>query len=429
VNHIDQVNQNPASPGRSPAGSGGTPRVLLFGYNGANNTGSEARLLRIIQDVQDVFGPRVPITVPTLSQANLRRYLTETATVRIVPLPPVFFAAVRRLVRCHDLVLLVEGSCYMDTWTWALLWAYLWATHCTHRWEKACLAYAVDAGQANWFNRRLVRREASFTDLIVTRTSAAAARLRAWGVTAPIEVTADTALTFAPPSPLSNPLASWPAAQWGVVGIAPVDLTLWPVVIRPFGSSRNCYRWPYYFSRSVGRVRLRAALVRDYARLLHHLIHHRGRAAALVCMEELDEPLAYDIATRARCGDAVRVFSSRQHDAAGLTQLLREIQCLVTSRYHAAVLSLQAAVPQVAVSHDLRLRTLYRELQLPSKLLLEPRDPALSVRLIQRVDELLVHPEPWRRLLRQGHDRLVHRARQNPRILREFARDHGWRIQ
>jgi len=30
--------------------------VLLVGYNGANNTGSEARLLPIIEDVRYVFG-------------------------------------------------------------------------------------------------------------------------------------------------------------------------------------------------------------------------------------------------------------------------------------------------------------------------------------------------------------------------------------
>ena len=45
----------------------------------------------------------------------------------------VFFGAVRRLVREHDLVVLVEGSAYMDTWTSALLWYFLWATRCAPR--------------------------------------------------------------------------------------------------------------------------------------------------------------------------------------------------------------------------------------------------------------------------------------------------------
>ena len=32
--------------------SSGSPRALLIGYNGANNTGAEARLLAIIDDVR-----------------------------------------------------------------------------------------------------------------------------------------------------------------------------------------------------------------------------------------------------------------------------------------------------------------------------------------------------------------------------------------
>jgi len=53
------------------------PKVLLVGYNGANNTGSEARLLSIIEDVRSVFGPSAIITVPTLNEANLRRRVVE----------------------------------------------------------------------------------------------------------------------------------------------------------------------------------------------------------------------------------------------------------------------------------------------------------------------------------------------------------------
>ena len=40
------------------------PKVLLVGYNGANNTGSEARLLSIIEDVRAILGPKAIISVP-----------------------------------------------------------------------------------------------------------------------------------------------------------------------------------------------------------------------------------------------------------------------------------------------------------------------------------------------------------------------------
>ncbi|MBN1934909.1 MAG: polysaccharide pyruvyl transferase family protein, partial [Anaerolineae bacterium] len=74
------------------------PRVLLFGYNGANNTGAEALLLSDIQDVRAVLGPEAHITVPTLNEVNLRRYLQEGPYLDIAPIPSLFFAAVHKLV-------------------------------------------------------------------------------------------------------------------------------------------------------------------------------------------------------------------------------------------------------------------------------------------------------------------------------------------
>jgi len=128
-------------------------KVLLVGYNGANNTGSEARLIAIIEDLRQVLGPEVQITIPTLNEENLRRYLEEDDFLHIAPIPSIFLFAIRKLVKEHDLVLLVEGSCYMDTWTSALLWAFLWTTKCAHDLGKPCIAYAVDAGELSSLNQ------------------------------------------------------------------------------------------------------------------------------------------------------------------------------------------------------------------------------------------------------------------------------------
>ena len=108
---------------------GSGPKVLLVGYSGANNTGAEALLLADIEDMRAVFGPKVRITIPTINPANLRRYVKEGPDLRIAPMPTVFFASLRRFVKENDLIFLVEGSTYMDTWTSAILWAYLWTTH------------------------------------------------------------------------------------------------------------------------------------------------------------------------------------------------------------------------------------------------------------------------------------------------------------
>jgi polysaccharide pyruvyl transferase WcaK-like protein len=406
------------------------PKVLLIGYNGANNTGAEALLQADIQDFRVVFGEDAVLTVPAVKDAaNLRRYLREGPTLQIVSIPSVFFGAVRRLVREHDLVVLVEGSAYMDTWTSALLWYFLWGTRCAAQEGKPCLAYAVDAGELRPRNQRLVRRYASSTNLVVTRSEAAAERLRGWGVTAPVEWTADNAFNFEPRLRDQEWATLWPEGQRPAVGIAAVDFFRWPVVIRPWGRSQDRYRWPYYFSTSPERRHAGAELARRYARLADRVVEEHDRSVALICMEELDEPIARAIYHEMVHGDRARVFSSREHDASRMTAVLRRLGVLVTSRYHASVLSLAARVPQLAVGHDLRLRTLYSELGIEDRYFLTPDQPDVVDRMTDAVDELLSGPVEMRERLRAGHDAHLAAARRNRELLRTFAGQHGWGVR
>ncbi|HEX9123377.1 MAG TPA: polysaccharide pyruvyl transferase family protein, partial [Actinomycetota bacterium] len=391
-------------------------------------TGAEALLQADIADLRAVFGEDALITVPALKDpANLHRYLREGPRLRIVPMPSIFLAATRRLVREHDIVVLVEGSAYMDTWTSALLWYFLWATRCADREGKPCLAYAVDAGQLRPRNQRLVRRIASTTSLIVARSEAAAGRLRDWGVTAPIEWTADNAFTFEPQVEDREWFrALWPEAERGVLGIAAVDFYRWPVVIRPWGRRENRYWWPYYFSASPSRRRSSAALARRYARLADRAIERHGRSVALICMEELDEPIARAIHREMANPGRARVFSSREHDASRMTTLLQSLDVLVTSRYHASVLSLSGGVPQLAVGHDLRLRTLYAELGLEQGYFFRPEEAGAFERIADAVDDLLAGPAEMRSKLDAGSRSHIAAARRNRDLLRGFAVEHGW---
>jgi polysaccharide pyruvyl transferase WcaK-like protein len=402
------------------------PKVLLIGYNGANNTGAEALLLVDIADVQAVVGAGARVTIPALEPDKLARYVAGVPGIDIAPLPTIFFSTVRRLVSEHDVVILVEGSAYMDTWTSALLWYFLWATRCADAAAKPCLAYAVDAGDLKPLNRWLVRREVPKTDLIVARSRAAAERLRRWGIRTPIETTADNAFRFEPrPEDAGWLQDAWPGAGPAPVGMAPVDFHLWPVVVRPWGRRADCYRWPYYYSRSPARRSASAGLAEGYARLADSIVERHDRSVALICMEELDEMLGEQIRARAVHSDRVRMFSSREHDASRMTVLLRSLGALVTSRYHASVLSLAEAVPQVAVGHDLRLRTLYEELQL-QELFVRPGG-AMFDTLRDAVDVLLTDDGSMRARLRRGFDRHVEAARRNPELLSSFMGEHGWR--
>jgi polysaccharide pyruvyl transferase WcaK-like protein len=404
--------------------------VLLVGYNGANNTGSESRLLSIIDDVRAVLGPDAIITIPTLNPVNLCRYIDEMPNQVIAPIPSIYFGALKRLVRSNDVMLLVEGSCYMDTWTSALLWAFLWSTKQAARFGRPSMAYAVDSGSLSPSNLKRVRKEASMTDLIVTRTQAAADRLRGYGVDAPMEVTADTSFTFEMAASDEDILQRlWPEAiSDKVAGIAPVDFYMWPVVIRPFGRRADVYRWPYYYSRSRARTEATERLARGLARQASSLIDDHDHHVALVCMEELDEPLARRIEGLIERPDRVRVFSSCEYNASEMQGILKGLNLLVTSRYHSAVLAMPAEVPLVAIGHDFRTVDLLRDMNIYKTNFIPHDADDLFGRLEEMVERVLADPASEREAVRRANAEHVERARCNRQLLRTFLEERGWSV-
>jgi polysaccharide pyruvyl transferase WcaK-like protein len=409
-------------------------KVLLMGYNGANNTGSETRLISIIEDLRTVLGKDVELTIPTLNEKNLRRYIEEDEHLKIVPIPSIYFFALKKIVENQDLVLLVEGSCYMDTWTSALLWAFLWTTRCAYNQGIPCIAYAVDSGELSRFNRFLVKKEASKTDLIITRTTYARERLIDIGVTAPIVNTADCAFSFDTKLEAENSLKKiWnsenPSSNEGFVGMAVVDFHLWPVVIRPWGKKVNLYKWPYYFSRSRSRVLRSETLSKNWAREADRIVELHSKNIILICMEELDEPLAIEIKNRMKHSEKAQIVSAGTYNASQMTEVLRSLELLITSRYHAGVLSMKTSVPQIGIGHDQRLKGLYKDIKIEKEFFIDyPKDNSkvdgIWKSLSKKVDQLIEDPKHTKELIEKCYQKQVELSLNNKKYLKNFLFKH-----
>ncbi len=396
------------------------PRVLLVGYNGANNTGAEAKLLVSIDEIRSVLGQDAYLTVPSLNEANLRRYLQDGPNLKIKPVRPALFPVdIRNLVKQNDLILLVEGSCYMDTWGSPLLWAYLLATRYAHSMKKPCVGYSVDTGDASRFNRWLIRREASKTSLILSRTQKAAQRLKEWGVDAPIEVTADNAFSFQPNPQDKNILKQvWPKASH-VAGMATEDIYIWPVQIKPFDRKKYCYRWPYYYQHSKACSEKSELLADVLAVQADELVEEYDKHIALLSMEGLDTIFTKKIQRRMKHANRTKVFSSIQYNASQMTSILRSLDILITSRYHAGVLSLPSQVPQTAIGHDLRIQDFYTDLEIP-ELFVDHEAPNRYKALSDNVEKLFNEYTQIQSKLQKGYQRYQEQEKRNPELLRAF---------
>ena len=124
--------------------------------------------------------------------------------------------------------------------------------------------------------------------------------------------------------------------------------------------------------------------------------------------------------------EMVKIFSSRDYNASQMTNILRSLELLVTSRYHAGVLSLEAQIPQIAVGHDTRLKGFYGELGLENYLI-DYMSPEIWHKLEEKVDELLKNPKIQHKTLKDGFIEHLNRATKNPEILKNFLQDRGWK--
>jgi polysaccharide pyruvyl transferase WcaK-like protein len=307
----------------------------------------------------------------------------------------------------------------MDTWGSALLWCYLLATRYAHSMKKPCIAYSVDAGSAGRFNRWLIKREASKTNLILARTQRAAERLKKWGVKAPIEVTADNAFAFNP-NPADEGLLErvWPQASH-VVGIAAEDIYVWPVQIRLWDRKKYCYRWPYYYTHSKSSIEKSELFAKVLAAQADDIIRDHDKDIAFLSMEGLDAGFANKIQQLMKRPDRTKIFTSSKYNASQMTSILRSLELLITSRYHAGVLSLPNQVPQTAIGHDLRIKDLYADLDM-SELFIDHEDPLRYWGLSNNVEDVFNNYKSIKNKLKKGFEQYRECEKRNPILLRAF---------
>lgn len=395
-------------------------RCLVVGYNGAGNTGSDIRLLTAIDDIREALGPQTQITVTSINAQRTAAMLPRGGDIEVAEVaftPHRFMPAIWKLTRNHDVTFLVEGSTFKQNWSPWLLHAYLWAAEYA-RWNgNHAVAYAVDVGELQSFHAFWTRRIVERMSLTVTRTELARQRLLDMGVRTPVLATTDTAFRFQRrPEPHSRTRP--------IVGFAPIEFYQWPIRVKLSCPAEERYRWPLAFSWNAERRTLSDWMLERWVTLARHAIKIHDVDLQLIAMEDLDTPVCEKIrsALDPALADRISLASSRQVAPSDMVGILRGLDALVTSRYHACVLSMGGAVPQMAVCHDERLASIYAELGMDQGFLLDYRQPELSQGLLGTFDRLMGQRTDLAERIREKHDsRFVPLCTQNRNELRAWA--------
>ena len=143
-------------------------------------------------------------------------------------------------------------------------------------------------------------------------------------------------------------------------------------------------KW-YFFSDSPQRRRDYRRYIREMAGAVNAFAKKYDVFPVLLGMERLDVDACLDARRILKVPSAL--FLSGDYGADVMTGILRNLSMLVTSRYHAAVLSMEGACPIVAVSMDERLDGLMHELDF-SQYLFHVSDSHLGRQVFRALEQV-----------------------------------------
>lgn len=387
-------------------------KVLLAGYNGARNTGSDVRVAALAEQLRDRFGRAVEISVMSLDAKCTAPYFADD--VRQIPFGTLFFGKLYRACSEHHVAILCEGSTLKSKFANALTLYNCEAAGVMRAQGKPCIAYGSEVGAMDPFVAQTARDLCSDV-AFVARSSASLAAVRAMGLDGRLGT--DTAWTFDSSRGRDAAQELLREAGWDgekpLFGIAPVNPYCWPVkpslgqLARSAATgdwSQHYQAW-YYFSHSEEREREFQRYLESLARACQTFAAERGCQPVILGMERLDEEACRRL--NALMGGQVPLMLAAERDIFTMTETLRSLRVLATSRYHAQVLATSTLVPAVAISMDERLDNLAEELGTDPVLLLHVDDADLDARLLLALDHAWDHTDAIRSQLAASHERCL----------------------
>ncbi|MCC8046854.1 MAG: hypothetical protein LIP12_15460 [Clostridiales bacterium] len=184
-----------------------------------------------------------------------------------------------------------------------------------------------------------------------------------------------------------------------LLGIAPINPFWWPV--RPSltkwvkakltGDHSLQFQLWYFFSWSKQREHQFEKYLDAIARSVNKFAAKHSCHVVILGMERLDADACNKL--NARLTKPASVFMSSEHDGYEMAAVLRQLSILITSRYHAQVLSMEAGVASVAISMDERLDNIMQEMGLSQYQLLHADDTELTSALQSALEYILSYQE------------------------------------
>lgn len=365
---LKHLAQAVATAGTAPGAAGrwqpGRPLALLLsGYFGAGNIGSDMRSGEIVRQLRHLLGADgVAFSALAVSpDLDAGSY----AGVRPLALDSYTGDELSAAVGQHDGVIACEGSMFKSTFSDVLSALMAGSLGMARAQGKLAIGYGAEVGQLSPTLDAFVRANTGDA-LIMSRNRSSFDAARGLGLRA--MEGADTAWSFHP-APPERAAALLRRHGWDgtrpVLTVCPVNPFWWPVRASPrmalemhrTGAHRHLwYRSVFFHADSDDACTRYRRYIDAMARATRTLAAERNAFVLVLGMEKVDAAACNDLAELAGTGRAPLIGATLP--VRDVVALLRHTDLLVSSRFHALVGAMPASVPSIGVSMDARIDNL-----------------------------------------------------------------------
>jgi polysaccharide pyruvyl transferase WcaK-like protein len=342
-------------------------RPLLLGYTGKGNVGADIRVREIVRQLRVVFAhagfePRLVV----MENTALDPVLESLEKIELSTYFPDFIETQLAKV---DGVIACEGSMFTSRFSDLLSATFAGAIGYAARQKRLAVGYGAESGQMSDRLSEFVRHSCN-GGLILARSQQSHDHLSSIGLNS--RLGADPAWTYDPPeSVLATTRERFRSLGWDgqqpIAVVCPMNPFCWPVKV-DFEKARSLQERGSHADQHYDGVLFHtvpasaeASLDRYLASLQSTIAHLRriGHFTVLVGMEKLDGKTCALL--ESRLDRPIPSFVSGECPAQEIVSVLHSADLVVTSRFHACVLSLNTRVKTIGIALDERIRNLFTE--------------------------------------------------------------------
>ncbi|MBU4173727.1 MAG: polysaccharide pyruvyl transferase family protein [Actinobacteria bacterium] len=369
-------------------------KILLVGYNGKRNTGADVRVVEMVKQINRALGEdRIEISVLTLDVDNIKDYFDPSTN--LIEFSTIYFKDLLDACSQNHMAVLCEGSTLKSRFANALTLFFCEAAGVMKKQGKPCIAYGSEAGEMDEFIRKAASNLCSDT-YFIARTEPSLKIIEDMGLKGHLGT--DTAWTFPPADRAWAEEELREKTGWDgkkpILGVAVINPFYWPVkpsLVKLAKSAvtrtweKHYEKW-YFFSWSEEREKAYRAYMDGIADAVNRFRADHDVHVVIIGMEALDYDACQDLSDA--LDSPAGIFSSRFYDGHQMTAILHSLSMLVTSRYHARVLSMPGGVPCIAVSMDERLYNIFEECGHLEDYYFPADEPELGQKLVASMEKL-----------------------------------------